>query len=74
MVSLTDVVEKTIYVTRGVGSTGDEGFGESHLLLNISACSKTCAVLTFITLNHCLGLPASDSRCIDVVEHGMDDG
>jgi uncharacterized protein len=47
-----DIVERKMYVTGGVGSTGNEGFGEPYSLPNISAYSETCAALMFITLNH----------------------
>jgi hypothetical protein len=66
-----DAVEKKMYVTGGVGSTGNEGFGEPYVLPNISAYSETCAVLMFITLNHRLFLATGDSRYIDVMERGM---
>ncbi|HMF95277.1 MAG TPA: beta-L-arabinofuranosidase domain-containing protein, partial [Vicinamibacterales bacterium] len=66
-----DVVERKMYVTGGVGSTGNEGFGEPYSLPNISAYSETCAVLMFITLNHRLFLATGDSQYIDVLERGM---
>jgi DUF1680 family protein len=67
----TDVVETKMYITGGVGSTGNEGFGEPYVLPNISAYAETCAVLMFITLNHRLFLATGDSRYIDVMERGM---
>lgn len=66
-----DVVERKMYVTGGVGSTGNEGFGEPYSLPNISAYSETCAALMFITLNHRLFLATGDSRYIDVMERAM---
>ena len=66
-----DVVEKKLYVTGGVGTTGNEGFGEPYSLPNISAYSETCAVLMFITLNHRLFLATGDAKYIDVMERGM---
>ena len=66
-----DIVERKMYVTGGVGSTGNEGFGEPYSLPNISAYSETCAVLMFITLNHRLFLATGDSRYIDVMERAM---
>jgi hypothetical protein len=66
-----DVVAGKMYVTGGVGTTGNEGFGEPFSLPNISAYSETCAVLYFITLNHRLFLSTGDSRYIDVLERGM---
>ena len=66
-----DAVEKKMYITGGVGITGNEGFGDPYVLPNISAYSETCAVLMFITLNHRLFLATGDSRYIDVMERGM---
>jgi DUF1680 family protein len=67
----TDIVSRKMYVTGGVGTTGNEGFGEPWVLPTISAYSETCAVLMFITLNHRLFLATGDSRYIDVMERGM---
>jgi uncharacterized protein len=67
----SDAVARKMYVTGGVGSTGNEGFGEPYSLPNISAYSETCAVLMFITLNHRLFLATGDSQYIDVMERGM---
>ena len=66
-----DIVERKMYVTGGVGSTGNEGFGEPYSLPNISAYSETCAALMFITLNHRLFMATGDSRYIDVMERAM---
>src|SRR5579872_2648773 len=66
-----DAVTKKMYITGGVGSTGNEGFGEAYSLPNISAYAETCAVLMFVTLNHKLFLATGDSRYIDVMERGM---
>ncbi len=66
-----DIVERKMYVTGGVGSTGNEGFGEPYSLPNISAYSETCAALMFITLNHRLFLATGDSRYIDLMERAM---
>jgi hypothetical protein len=66
-----DTVTRKLYITGGVGSTGNEGFGEPYALPNISAYAETCAVLMYITLNHKLFLATGDSRYIDVMERGM---
>jgi DUF1680 family protein len=66
-----DAVERKMYVTGGVGTTGNEGFGEAYSLPNISAYAETCAVLMFITLNHRLFLATGDAKYIDVMERGM---
>jgi len=66
-----DVVERKMYITGGVGTTGNEGFGEPYSLPNISAYAETCAVLMFATLNHRLFLATGDSKYVDVMERGM---
>ncbi len=66
-----DAVARKMYITGGIGSTGNEGFGEPYSLPNISAYAETCAVLMFITLNHRMFLATGDSRYVDVMERGM---
>ncbi len=66
-----DAVTTKMYVTGGVGSTGNEGFGRPYSLPNISAYSETCAALMFITLNHRLFMATGDSKYIDVMERSM---
>jgi uncharacterized protein len=66
-----DVVDRKMDVTGGIGSTGNEGFGEPYSLPNISAYSETCAVLMFTTLNHRLFLATGDSQYVDVLERGL---
>ena len=66
-----DAVSKKLYVTGGIGATGNEGFGQPYSLPNLSAYAETCAVLMFITLNHRLFLATGDARYIDVMERGM---
>jgi DUF1680 family protein len=67
----TDAAARKMYVTGGIGTTGNEGFGEPYSLPNISAYSETCAVLMFMTLNHRLFLATGDGKYIDVMERGM---
>jgi DUF1680 family protein len=66
-----DIAASKLYVTGGVGSTGNEGFGESYSLPNISAYCETCAVLMFMTLSHKLFLATGDAKYIDVLERGL---
>jgi DUF1680 family protein len=66
-----DAVSRKMYLTGGVGTTGNEGFGDAYSLPNLSAYAETCAVLMFITLNHRLFLATGDSQYIDVMERGM---
>jgi len=67
----TDAVEKKLYVTGGIGTTGNEGFGAPYSLPNLSAYAEACAVLMFMTLSHRLFMATGDSRFIDVMERGM---
>ena len=67
----TDAMSRKMYVTGGVGATGNEGFGEPYVLPNISAYSETCAVLMFVTLNQRLFMATGDAQYIDVMERGM---
>ena len=67
----TDAATRKMYITGGVGTTGNEGFGEPFVLTNISAYSETCAVLMFMTLNHRLFRATGDAKYIDVLERGM---
>ena len=66
-----DIVQRKMYVTGGVGTTGNEGFGDPYSLPNISAYSETCAALMFITLNHRLFMATGDGQYIDVMERCM---
>ena len=66
-----DAVSRKMYITGGVGTTGNEGFGEPYSLPNIDAYAETCAVLMLITLSHNLFLASGDARYIDVMERGM---
>jgi len=66
-----DAATRKMYITGGVGSTGNEGFGEAYALPNISAYAETCAVLMFMTFNHRMFLATGDSKYIDVMERGM---
>lgn len=67
----TDAATRKMFVTGGIGTTGNEGFGEPYALPNISAYSETCAVLMFMTLSHRLFLATGDAKYIDVLERGM---
>jgi DUF1680 family protein len=66
-----DATNRKMYITGGVGTTGNEGFGEPYSLPTISAYAETCAVLMLITLNHRLFMATGDSKYIDVMERGM---
>lgn len=66
-----DVVKSKLYIIGGIGSTGNEGFGEPYSLPNISAYCETCAAAMFAMFNHRLFLATGDSRYIDVMERAI---
>jgi DUF1680 family protein len=66
-----DVVGTKFYITGGIGSTGNEGFGKPYSLPNLSAYSESCAAFMFITFNHRMFLATGDSKYIDVMERTM---
>jgi hypothetical protein len=66
-----DAVTRKMYITGGIGTTGNEGFGDAYALPNLSAYAETCAVLMFAGLNHRLFLATGDSKYIDVMERGI---
>ena len=66
-----DVVGTKLYITGGIGSTGNEGFGRPYALPNISAYSESCAAFMFVTFNHKLFLATGDGKYIDVMERTM---
>lgn len=67
----TDAVSTKLYITGGIGSTGNEGFGQPYSLPNLSAYAETCAAIMFTTFNHKMFLATGDSKCIDVMERAM---
>lgn len=67
----TDAATKKMYITGGVGSTGNEGFGQPYSLPNLSAYAETCAGLMFTTFNHKMFLATGDGKYIDVMERTM---
>ncbi len=67
----TDAVTTKLYITGGIGSTGNEGFGQPYSLPNLSAYAETCAAIMFTTFNHRMFLATGDSKYIDVMERAM---
>ncbi len=66
-----DAVGSKFYITGGIGSTGNEGFGEPYSLPNISAYCETCAGIMFAMFNHRMFLMTGDSKYIDVMERSI---
>lgn len=67
----TDAVTNKLYVSGGIGQTGNEGFGRPHVLPNVSSYTETCATLMFQNLNHRWFMATGDARYIDLLERGM---
>lgn len=70
-----DVVMKKIYLTGGIGATGDgEAFGAPYELPNMSAYAETCASVANIFWNNRMFLMHGDSKYIDVLEKVLYNG
>jgi hypothetical protein len=66
-----DALTTKMYITGGIGSTGNEGFGAPYSLPNLSAYAETCAGIMFTTLNHRMFLATGDAKYVDVMERAM---
>jgi DUF1680 family protein len=70
-----DVVEKKIYITGGIGATGNgEAFGKPYQLPNMSAYAETCAAIANVYWNNRMFLLHGDSKYIDVLERTLYNG
>jgi DUF1680 family protein len=70
-----NVVGKKIYLTGGIGATGDwEGFGPDYELPNASAYAETCASIANALWNYRMFLLHGDSKYIDVLERILYNG
>ncbi|GGH09000.1 glycoside hydrolase family 127 protein [Mucilaginibacter phyllosphaerae] len=71
----TDVVNKKLYITGGIGATGaGEAFGEAYQLPNMSAYAETCASIGNVYWNNRMFLLHGDSKYIDVLERTLYNG
>jgi len=66
-----DAVSTKMYITGGIGSTGNEGFGAAYSLPNLSAYAETCAGIMFVTFNHRMFLATGNGKYIDVMERAL---
>ncbi|HKZ37667.1 MAG TPA: beta-L-arabinofuranosidase domain-containing protein, partial [Chryseolinea sp.] len=67
-----DAVFKKIYVTGGIGSTGNgEAFGSAYQLPNMSAYNETCASIANVYWNYRQFLLHGDSKYYDVLERTL---
>ena len=67
-----DIVGGKIYVTGGIGASGDnEAFGPPYDLPNITAYSETCAAVANVLFNQRMFLLHGDARYVDVLERTL---
>ena len=70
-----DVVDKKLYITGGIGATGNgEAFGEAYDLPNMSAYAETCASIANVYWNLRMFLLHGDTKYIDVLERTLYNG
>jgi uncharacterized protein len=71
----TNVVGQKLYVTGGIGATGNgEAFGLNYELPNMSAYNETCAAIGNDYWNHRMFLLHADARYLDVMERTLYNG
>jgi DUF1680 family protein len=70
-----DVVDRNMYITGGIGSSGsNEGFSKDYDLPNKTAYCETCASIGMVLWNSRMNLFSEDARYIDVMERSMYNG
>lgn len=70
-----DVVTKKLYITGGIGATGNgEAFGPAYDLPNMSAYAETCAAIGNVYWNNRMFLLHGDAKYIDVLERTLYNG
>jgi len=70
-----DVVDKKLYITGGIGATGNgEAFGDAYDLPNMSAYAETCAAIANVYWNSRMFLLHGDSKYVDVLERTLYNG
>lgn len=71
----SDVAEKKLYITGGIGATGSgEAFGAAYELPNMSAYNETCAAVGNDFWNQRLFLLHADAKYVDVLERTLYNG
>jgi uncharacterized protein len=67
-----DVVDRNMYLTGGIGSSGDnEGFSKDYDLPNADAYCETCASVGMVLWNQRMNILTGDSKYIDVLERTL---
>ena len=70
-----DVVNDKLYITGGIGATGDgEAFGAPYELPNMSAYAETCASIANVYWNSRMFLLHGDAKYVDVLERTLYNG
>jgi DUF1680 family protein len=71
----TDITERKMYVTGGIGSSGsNEGFTRPYDLPNDSAYAETCAAIGLALWNHRMFLLSAHGKYADVLERAVYNG
>ncbi|MCY1721792.1 glycoside hydrolase family 127 protein [Prolixibacteraceae bacterium Z1-6] len=70
-----DVVNRNMYITGGIGSSGaNEGFSKDYDLPNKTAYCETCASIGMVLWNNRMNLLSKDAKYVDVMERAMYNG
>jgi len=70
-----NVVGKKLYITGGVGATGNgEAYGENYELPNMSAYCETCAAIANVYWNYRMFMLNGDAKFYDVLERSLYNG
>lgn len=71
----TDVTERNMYITGGIGSSStNEGFTQDYDLPNATAYCETCASVGMVLWNHRMNEFYGDSKYVDVMERSLYNG
>ncbi|HEY4874009.1 MAG TPA: beta-L-arabinofuranosidase domain-containing protein [Puia sp.] len=67
-----DVVDRNMYLTGGIGSSGDnEGFSKDYDLPNADAYCETCASVGMVLWNQRMNILTGDAKYVDVLERTL---
>src|SRR5579862_1524991 len=67
-----DVVDRNMYFTGGIGSSGDnEGFSKDYDLPNADAYCETCASVGMVLWNQRMNVLTGESKYVDVLERTL---
>lgn len=70
-----NVVSKKLYITGGVGASGQgEAYGDNYELPNMSAYCETCAAIANVFWNHRMFLMHGDAKYLNVLERTLYNG